>query len=517
MKLSCDLAILGGGFGGSLLALIARRQGRSVVLLERDRHPRFAIGESSTPLTNLLLEEIALRHELPELLPLTKWGTWQKAHPQTGCGLKRGFTFYHHEFGQPFRDDAARCRQLLVAASPHDRIADTHWYRPDFDQLLFRAAEKRGAQCLEETRLDGVVFDAAGAVINARHAGQALEVRARFVVDASGPRGALHRALKLPEVPLEPLPRTEALFAHFHGVRRLDDLGISSDADAPPYPVDDAALHHVFPGGWIWVLRFNNGITSAGVAMTDSLADELKLAEGVLAWTRLLDRLPTVRDQFAAAEAVTPFIHAPRLSFCSGTVTGANWALLPSAAGFVDPLLSTGFPLTLLGITRLATILEQGWQKKDFSTRLENYAAHTRSELNLVAKLVATLYQAMNDFPRFAALTRLYFAAASFTETVRRLGHAGLAGNSFLMSDHAVFGPAMRDCLDRALAGLPTVALIEQISQTIAPFDVAGLNDGARRNWHPVRADDLLAAAGKLGASEGDIRDLLRRCGFDGR
>ena len=114
MKLTCDLAILGGGFGGSLLALIARQLGRSVVLLERDRHPRFAIGESSTPLTNLLLEEIARRHDLPELLPLTKWGAWQSAHPKVGCGLKRGFTFYHHEFGQPFRDDAAHRRQLLV-------------------------------------------------------------------------------------------------------------------------------------------------------------------------------------------------------------------------------------------------------------------------------------------------------------------------------------------------------------------------------------------------------------------
>src|SRR6476661_5872705 len=91
-----DIAVIGSGFGGSLLAMIARRLGRSVILLEKGQHPRFAIGESSTPLANLLLEEFALRYELPRLLPLAKWGSWQNEYPSLGCGLKRGFTFFHH-------------------------------------------------------------------------------------------------------------------------------------------------------------------------------------------------------------------------------------------------------------------------------------------------------------------------------------------------------------------------------------------------------------------------------------
>ena len=91
-----DLAVVGSAFAGSLVAMIARRLGQSVVLIERGRHPRFAIGESSTPLANLLLEELATRYDLPRLLPLTKWGAWQLAYPELGCGLKRGFTFYHH-------------------------------------------------------------------------------------------------------------------------------------------------------------------------------------------------------------------------------------------------------------------------------------------------------------------------------------------------------------------------------------------------------------------------------------
>src|SRR5437762_13768060 len=98
MNADFDIAVVGSGFGGSLIAMIARRLGRSVVLLERGKHPRFAIGESSTPLANLLLAELAARYDLPRVMPLAKWGSWQRTYPEIGCGLKRGFTFYHHQF-----------------------------------------------------------------------------------------------------------------------------------------------------------------------------------------------------------------------------------------------------------------------------------------------------------------------------------------------------------------------------------------------------------------------------------
>ena len=133
------------------------------------------------------------------------------------------------------------------------------------------------------------------------------------------------------------------------------------DGQSPPYPVDDAAVHHVFDGGWIWVLQFNNGMTSAGIAATDALAKKLKLTEGAEAWDRILGSIPALQSQFAAAKAERPFTHIPRLGFRSATIASDMWALLPSAAGFVDPLLSTGFPLTLLGIARLAQIFEQDW------------------------------------------------------------------------------------------------------------------------------------------------------------
>ena len=510
MNSDFDIAIIGSGFAGSLLAMIARRQGRSVALIERGRHPRFAIGESSTPLVNLLLEHLAARYDLPNVAALSKWGTWQRTHPAIACGLKRGFTFYHHRHGETWRPTADRRNELLVAASPHDGIADTHWFRADFDAFLAREAQSLGVELMEETALEAADFTGEVAMLRGQQQGKTLNLRARFVVDASGTRGFLQRALGLPETSFPAMPETEGLYSHFEDVRRWDKI-VPSDV-TPPYPVDDAALHHVFDGGWIWVLRFNNGITSAGVSATQALARELNFSDGAGGWARLLERLPSVRAQFAEARAVRPFVHARRLSFCCRVVAGPRWALLPSAAGFIDPLLSTGFPLTLLGIERLARALEEAWESPRLPAALADYATQTLGELDAAAALVGALFANLGDFEAFSALSLLYFAAASYSETARRLGRPELA-SSFLLHREKKFGPALRACLE--LAREPGAeGLLNAIRQTIGPINVAGLGDPARRNWHPALAEDLLCAAPKLGVGRDDIERLLARCGF---
>src|ERR1700730_5779931 len=100
--IDCDIAIVGSGFGGTLLAIIARRLGYSVALLERGAHPRFAIGESSTPLAYFKLARIADRFGLDWLRPFAKYGTWKASNPHVACGLKRGFSFFRHEQGKPY-------------------------------------------------------------------------------------------------------------------------------------------------------------------------------------------------------------------------------------------------------------------------------------------------------------------------------------------------------------------------------------------------------------------------------
>jgi tetracycline 7-halogenase / FADH2 O2-dependent halogenase len=511
-----DVVIIGSGFAGSLTALALRRLGRSVTLLERGTHPRFAIGESSTPLANLLLEEICDRYGLSEVRPLSKWGTWQRHCPAVAGGLKRGFSFFRHDLDAPFSDTDQHERQLLVAASPHDAIADTHWYRPDFDHFLVQQAVAAGVDYRDEVDVTSLRSDRGHAVLEGHRRGDVFRLQARFVIDASGPRGCLHRALGLGDHPLQWLPSTQGFFTHFTGVERWDHTVTVDTQRSPPFPVDDAALHHVFPGGWIWVLRFNNGITSAGAALTDALAASIDIGrEG--AWDRLLERLPSIAAQFRGARPTRSFIHTRRIAFRSATVVGPNWALLPSAAGVIDPLLSTGFPLTLLGVPRLLRVLElDRWDGAAFGAALSDYAERTDRELDATEQLVAALYSSMSDFEQFKRLTLLYFAAASFSETARRLGMPQKA-QGFLMTDDPVFGPEMRACAALALSsprGSDRLALFDRIDRAIAPIDVAGLTDRTRRDWYPVAAADLIGGASKLDASPRQIESLLERCGF---
>jgi tetracycline 7-halogenase / FADH2 O2-dependent halogenase len=490
--------VIGAGFGGSLMAMIAHQLGLSVVLLERGRHPRVTIGESTTPLSNLLLEKLSVTYDLPRIAPLAKWGSWQRAHPQIACGLKRGFSFFHKD------------GQLLVAASPHDEIADTHWYRADVDHFLVKEAQSRGVEYHDDAQIESLVFAEDGASLVGRAGVESFRLHAGFVIDATGPRGFLHRTLQLGESPLPGLPATESLYSHFTGVKRSEGGG-----DAPPYPVDDAAVHHVFEGGWVWVLRFNNGVTSAGVAATEGVARELALSEGEPAWQRLLERLPAVKAQFKQAMACQPFRHMPAVSFRSRTIVGPRWAMLPSAAGFVDPLLSTGFALTLMGIERLGRILQSG----DFDGGLQRYAQQTEGELLAACRLISALYATMGNFPAFTAVSLLYFAAVSFSESALRLGKPELA-RGFLLDEHPGFGPAAQVLLEHTYkldGAADTSALTEKVLRLIEPFNLGRFGDPALRNWYPVRGEDLLDSGYKLGVGREELVGMLNRTGFGGR
>jgi FADH2 O2-dependent halogenase len=516
LHLDVDVAVVGSGFGGSLTALALARRGRRVALVERGRHPRFVIGESTTPLTNLLLEEIADEYDLPRVRAFSKWGTWQRTHPDVACGLKRGFTFLFHRDGKPFTEDRAHAHQLLVAASPHDDVADTHWYRPEFDQALVREAEAAGVIHLDDTRLDTARDVGAAMELDGERDGRPVRVTAGFVVDASGPRGFLARVLDLGEAPLGWLPPTAGLYTHFEGVDLWDE--VSPPDRTPPYPRDDAALHHVFPGGWIWVLRFNNGLTSAGAALTHPLAAAIAATDGSAGWDRLLATLPSVADHFRRARPTRPFIYAPRLAFRCPRVAGERWALLPSAAGVIDPLLSTGFPLTLLGIQRLLRLLEGTAPGPERASALAAYEERTLRELDATEQIVGTLYRTMDDPDVFRRVSLLYFAAASYSEAARRLGRPDLAPG-FLLREHPTFGPELDACVRLAAtrpAGATRSSLFARIERAIEPFDIAGLR-ADRAHWYPTSASDLIASAAKLHASREAIAELLTKCGFEPR
>jgi FADH2 O2-dependent halogenase len=495
-----DLAIVGSGFAGSLLSMIATRLGLRVLLVERGRHPRFAIGESASPLAGVLIEDLADRYDLPRVRPFASYGAWRRQYPEVVCGLKRGFTYYKHAEGTRYVPAPDRSNQLLVAASPCDEISDTHWLRADVDHFLAREAVALGVEYLDQTTLEGIAWQPNGdAVVTGRRDDGPLRFRSRLVIDASGPRGFLARALELDAPGFAAYPVTQALYSHFTGVTRCEAMAEYADREPPPYPVDAAALHHVFDEGWMWVLRFDNGVTSAGVAVTDAFAAELRLSDGEAAWHRLLARYPTIAAQFTDAHAIREFTWMPRLAYRTTVASGPGWALLPSAAAFVDPLFSTGIPLTLLGIERIAGLLER-------SHRLDAdaYSDTTLAEADHTARFIAGCYAAFPRFDDFVAYSMFYFSAASFSEMTRRLKRRG---GGFLCADDGTFASDVARLSPPRATG---AQLHRDVAGAVERFNVAGLCAPAKRNWYAVDLRDSVRGAHKLGVAPRDVEELIR-------
>jgi FADH2 O2-dependent halogenase len=497
------IAIVGSGFAGSILARILQIQGHRVLLLDRQKHPRFALGESSTPLAAICLERLAARYGLDDLHALAAWGRWMECLPHLRRGLKRGFTFYGHEPGRAYANGPTNERRLLMAASPTDRIADTHWLREDVDHHLAREAGAAGVEVLEEVDLTGLEKLPGGWRLSGTHQGRSVHFEADLLIDASGPSGFLARHLPIPRV--ETGLHTSLVFGHFEGMAPLADVAGDAALPAGPYPDEKAAVHHILEEGWMYVLPFDHGTVSAGFVIADPRArEELASLSPDRAWERLLARYPTLRDQFAAARPTRPIGKIPRIQNRLAQASGDGWVLLPHAFCFLSPLFSTGIAWSLLAVERLAGLLEKS------SEGLQRYGDLLNQEADHVQKLVAGAYGTMRDFDRFAAGSLLYFAAASFAEASQRLlpGPAdGWAWNGFLGSTD----PVTREMVDRVFAALPRPNFEEEIRNAIAPRNLAGLADPARNRLYPVDMEPLVENAGLLGLTREEIRREIPR------
>lgn len=239
-----DIAIAGAGLGGAILARALNRQGRRVILIERNRHPRFAIGESSTPLAALSLERLARDYGLEDLHQLANYSRWSRHHKQLGRGLKRGFTFYDHRTGDPRKRAHSA---LLVAASPNDAVADAHWLRQDVDHYLVRQACREGVEYHDRCQVTELTTsDSAIDLVLDTETSQ-VTVRASVLVDATGKSGLVAKLLGLPAGP-ELQTHSSLLYGHFHDLPPL--LSEAAESTRHPYPEQWAAVHHILREGW---------------------------------------------------------------------------------------------------------------------------------------------------------------------------------------------------------------------------------------------------------------------------
>lgn len=500
--LEVDVAVLGAGFGGSLTALLLERIGLDVAAVDRATHPRFAIGESSTPTANLVLRDLVDRHGLDRLRPLCSYGPWQDAYPEVIAGRKRGFSYFRHRPGEAFHPSPDHADELLVAASSDPYRSDTQWLRADVDAFLSKEARQAGVPVLEGTEVRDVAHRD-GWRIRARRPRGPVELRADFLVDATG--GGRVLPLGDAEVAVDALDtRTRALYGHFRGLSRWRDIVAERGACTQdhPFPCDEAALHHVLDEGWLWELRFNDGRVSAGLVLDLEQAPPVFGSSPEEEWTDRLARYPSLSERFADAEIVDPpgrIVRTGRLQRLAERAAGPGWAMLPSSAGFADPLHSTGIAHTMSGIERLVRILEEHGPAPP-SEPLRRYDADVRTELEFVDDLAAVCYDALPSFRGWVAATKLYFTAATRYERLRiedrDVGDDPSAIPGFLCADEDGLRELARNARSR-LADWPrdstpdrqsVISLERFLRDRLAPYDEVGLFEPPMPRMHPHTA-----------------------------
>ncbi|MBM80990.1 MAG: FAD-dependent oxidoreductase, partial [Planctomycetaceae bacterium] len=248
MTIQSDILILGGGFSGSLTAAILQKSGFECTLVDRGIHPRFAIGESSTPIANLILSDLCDRYELPRIKPLTKYGSWKQTYPLIPRGPKRGFSYFQHKAGEPFRATTDHATELLVAASASYETSDTNWLRSAVDQLFWEEAASAGVHCLPLTNITQITSRKPWRLT----AGD-IEFEAKFVIDATGQARLLPRLLGLPSYTSSHWLKTNtrALYGHFENVQSWSEtLQVMQIPDTDhPFQSEHSALHDLIDGG----------------------------------------------------------------------------------------------------------------------------------------------------------------------------------------------------------------------------------------------------------------------------
>lgn len=346
-----DVIILGSGFAGSVLGAILASNGADVLLVDAATHPRFAVGESTTPNTLVMLRLLARRYHVPELETFV---TYQSCLDNIGSsfGIKRNFGFMlHHEGQEPDPDEIHQFN------TPSGRSQTSHLFRQDSDAYLFHTAIKHGCASRQSYR----VADVDLADDHVRIVGQdGSGYTARYLVDASGFRSPIAQKLALREQPARFKHNSRSLFTHMIDVKTTDECLDFTRHHQPPTPWHQGTMHHMFDRGWFWSIPFNNEERSRNPLVSVGLTlDQRKYPkpDGLSPdedFRELAARFPFVERMFAGAKRVREWVSTDRIQYSSRRTIGDRWCLMSHAAGFLDPLFSRGLSNTAEVINALS-------------------------------------------------------------------------------------------------------------------------------------------------------------------
>ena len=346
-----DVAIIGGGPAGSTAAILLSKAGRRVIVLEREKFPRFHIGESLLPFSMQTFTRLGLQEKLRAHFVEKFGGEIAEA------GGEKAAKFY---FKDGFASRTDRSYQVT---------------RSKFDKMLLDHAGESGAEICEETSVDDVTFDDEGVTLLLRRdalprvpgrgpsrtgikASPSGTIRAKYLIDASGRNSVIGNKFKLKKN-YQHLQKL-SLFAHYEGLQR--EAGIDGTLTRMVRTLDS----------WFWVIPLENDRTSIGIVL--EAADFKK--SGLSAeefFERAIAEQPLVRNRIGEGRRISQVYTAADFSYRSEKLTGDRWLLAGDAAGFIDPVFSSGVFLAVLAGEQAADVLHEVLDHPKRTRRLFRY------------------------------------------------------------------------------------------------------------------------------------------------
>ena len=333
MKDQYDCIVMGGGPAGSTVAALVGEAGYSTLLLEREKMPRFHIGESLMPETYWIFQRLGVLEKMQKSKFVKKYSvqfvssTGRESAP---------FFFQEHD--------------------PRESSQTWQVERADFDKMLFDNAAEKGAECRDESRVLDVLFEG-GRAVGVRAAvqgGEPREIRAKVVVDATGQQAMLINRLGLRQD--DPSLRKAAIWTYYKNARRdADDNGGAT-----------IVLHTQARESWFWYIPLSDNITSIGVVGdNDYLLKGRGRPEEV--YEDELVKCPALVERLMNAEMVGQFRVAKEFTYSSRQSAGDGWVLVGDAFSFIDPLYSSGVYFALKMGELAADCIVEGLQSGDTS------------------------------------------------------------------------------------------------------------------------------------------------------
>ncbi len=350
MKHDRDIIVIGAGPAGAAVSGLMARQGFDVLLLERDHHPRHHIGESLLPASMPILAELGISAAVLQ-------------------------NRYQPKFGARFYDPGEdRLAVFEFTEKPGDPAPAYQVLREEFDAMLLEKARDAGCTVLEQTDVKeiDVADDADGASVFLQN-GERL--RARFIIDASG-RSAMLAARRKTRTMLPNLGRL-AVYNYYR--------------DLAPHDEQDRRYitMYLFAGGWFWFIPLRDGRMSVGVVLAPAaLAPGLSAPEQ---FKLAVERIPRLAQRLSGATPLEPFRAASDYSYKVSEITGKHFALIGDAAGFLDPIFSSGVHLGLSSARQAAQAVEHRLRTGDHSA-LDGYARYMRRGFSVFEAFVTRFY-----------------------------------------------------------------------------------------------------------------------------